>query len=135
MSNERLQVTIEDGVLVKAVEIKTENESQSYIDFVVPEGVTKIGIAAFYRCTSLRSVVIPNSVTLIDLSAFSCCYNLESVTIPDSVLIRPYISKLSGNWSMFTFYKCDKLKDIYINISNLSAGTRNASMAVFTSSL
>ena len=37
MSNERLQVTIEDGVLVKAVETKTENESQSYIDFVVPE--------------------------------------------------------------------------------------------------
>lgn len=121
MANERLQVTIKDGVLVKAVEVKTDNDSQPYIDYIVPDGVTKIGIGAFHHCTSLKSVVIPKSVTLIDFSAFSCCYNLESITMPDSVLIRPYISKWSGNWSMFTFDKCYKLKDIYINISNLSA--------------
>lgn len=121
MANGRLQVIIKDGVLIKTIEINTGNDSLPPIDYIVPDGVIKIGIGAFHHCTSLKSVVIPKSVTLIDFSAFSCCYNLESITIPDSVLIRPYISKWSGNWSMFTFYQCDKLKDIYINISNLSA--------------
>lgn len=32
--------------------------------------VTKIGLSAFYRCSSLESVTIPNSVKTIEPSAF-----------------------------------------------------------------
>ena len=116
----KLQVTIKDGVLVKAVEIKTDDDSQSYIDYIVPDGVTKIGIGAFWNCVSLRSIIIPKHVAEIDLSAFHGCCNLESVTIPDTIIIRPYIASTSGNWLMFTFEKCHKLKDININISDLA---------------
>ena len=116
----KLQVTIKDGVLVKAVEIKTDDDSQSYIDYIVPDGVTKIGIRAFWNCVSLRNIIIPKHVAEIDLSAFYGCCNLESVTIPDTIIIRPYIASTSGNWLMFTFEKCHKLKDININISDLA---------------
>ncbi|MCM1087774.1 MAG: leucine-rich repeat protein [Muribaculaceae bacterium] len=37
---------------------------------VLPEGVTKIGYAAFYHCDGLTDVVIPNTVTEIASSAF-----------------------------------------------------------------
>ncbi|MCH5256423.1 MAG: leucine-rich repeat protein [Lachnospiraceae bacterium] len=37
---------------------------------VLPEGVEKIGYAAFYHCNSLTDVVIPSTVTEIGLSAF-----------------------------------------------------------------
>ena len=44
-----------------------------------------IGDAAFYYCTSLKSVVIPNSVTSIGWDAFYGCESLTSITIPNSV--------------------------------------------------
>ena len=54
-------------------------------DLTIPNGVTSIGDAAFYRCTGLTYVEIPNSVTSIGGGAFSGCTGLASVTIPDSV--------------------------------------------------
>ncbi len=60
--------------------------SRSSIKTVIIEnGVTSIGVHAFYNCTSLTSVTIPDSVTSIGNSAFSWCTKLTSVTIPDSV--------------------------------------------------
>lgn len=37
---------------------------------VIPEGVTRIGYAAFYHCDNLTDIVIPSTVTEIGLSAF-----------------------------------------------------------------
>ena len=37
---------------------------------VIPNGVTRIGVAAFQECTSLTSVSIPNSVQLVEEAAF-----------------------------------------------------------------
>ena len=48
-------------------------------NLVIPEGVTSIGVRAFYDCDSLTSVTIPNSVTSIGDYAFQCCYKLVEV--------------------------------------------------------
>ena len=54
-------------------------------DYVIPEGVKKIGNCAFDGYTSLASVTIPASVTEIGDYAFDGCTSLASVTIPESV--------------------------------------------------
>ena len=54
-------------------------------EYVIPEGVTKIGRYAFSGCTSLASVTIPASVTEIGHSAFEDCTALASVNIPEGV--------------------------------------------------
>ncbi|MBR2908730.1 MAG: leucine-rich repeat domain-containing protein, partial [Clostridia bacterium] len=52
----------------------------------VHDGITNIGVSAFYSCRLLSGrLIIPNSVTSIGGSAFSFCSGLTSVTIPDSV--------------------------------------------------
>lgn len=58
----------------------------SYIKHVsLPQGITHIGINAFYDCTNLVSVSIPSSVTTIDVYAFRGCEKLTSVNIPNNV--------------------------------------------------
>ena len=52
---------------------------------ILPEGLTSIGIDAFFVCTHLTSVTIPNSVTSIGAAAFSSCSGLTSVIIGNSV--------------------------------------------------
>ena len=54
--------------------------------FVIPNTVTKIGIATFQH-SLLSEVVIPESVMEIDAYAFADCINLTSVIIPKSVEI------------------------------------------------
>ena len=53
--------------------------------FVIPDGVTGIGDAAFAFCDTLTRVVIPDSVTRIGDLAFSWCMSLTSVTIGKGV--------------------------------------------------
>ncbi len=54
-------------------------------DYVIPEGVTSIGDAAFRGCTSLTSVTIPKSLTTIGRYSFSSCSSLASMVIPAGV--------------------------------------------------
>ncbi|MCD8133911.1 MAG: leucine-rich repeat domain-containing protein, partial [Clostridiales bacterium] len=51
----------------------------------IDEGVTSIGIYAFYHCTGLTDVTIPDSVTTIGDRAFYNCTGLTSVTIGSGV--------------------------------------------------
>ena len=68
---------IEDGVFMEY------NGQRNHV--YIPDGVTSIGVNAFYECNSLETVIIPNSVTSIGDHAFSGCESLTSITIPDSV--------------------------------------------------
>ncbi len=52
---------------------------------VIKDGVTSIGVAAFYDCSVLTFVTIPNSVTSIGDYAFRDCSGLTSLTIGNSV--------------------------------------------------
>ena len=58
---------------------------ESLINIVIPDSVTSIGDRAFSRCSSLISIAIPGSVTSIGVRAFEFCRALRSVMIPNSV--------------------------------------------------
>ena len=53
---------------------------------VIPNSVTCIGAAAFYRQEAMTSIEIPNSITSIGSSAFAGCIGLTSIKIPNSVI-------------------------------------------------
>ena len=48
---------------------------------IIGDGVTTIGVSAFYYCSSLTSITIPNSVTSIGSSAFAFCKNVKQITV------------------------------------------------------
>ena len=54
-------------------------------EFVIPNGVTSIGIMAFSGCSGLTNITIPDSVMSIGDYAFDGCEGLTSVTIGNSV--------------------------------------------------
>ena len=76
----------------------------SLTNIIIPDGVTKIGYAAFKNCYNLTEVVLPETVTSIDTDAFWCCYNLESIYIPSSVT---YMGTTA-------FANCTGLSNVYI---------------------
>lgn len=65
----------------------------------VPEGVTSIEGAGFYGCTSLTKVSLPSTLTTIKDEAFCDCSKLFLINIPDSV------TTISG----CSFGECDML--------------------------
>ena len=111
--------SIENGVLVKY------KGHDAHV--VIPEGVTAIGVSAFYNNEDLIRVEIPNSVTSIGNEAFQYCHNLAEVAIPDSV---QQIGKGAFLWCKnlksatlpdkithikeYTFASCQKLEKIQI---------------------
>lgn len=51
----------------------------------VPEGVTKIGNAAFMGCAALTEVILPKSLETIGISAFSGCTSLRKIELPEKI--------------------------------------------------
>ena len=93
----------------------------------ITEGVTSIGVRAFFGCTSLASITIPDSVTSIESYAFRGCTSLTSIIIPDSVTNIGYeafgycsglksvtigkgLTSCDGN----IFRKCSSLKKVHL---------------------
>lgn len=54
--------------------------------YTIPDGVTKIGGAAFYANTKIAEVTIPSSITAIGHATFAGCINLASIDIPENVI-------------------------------------------------
>ncbi|MBE5966267.1 MAG: LysM peptidoglycan-binding domain-containing protein [Lachnospiraceae bacterium] len=83
------EVIIPDGVIEIGGGEAAANNGLNYNDtitsVVIPDTVTKIGVNAFYMCTSLTKIDIPDSVTTIATMAFGSCRNLSEITIPKSV--------------------------------------------------
>ena len=80
--------------------------------YIIPNGVTSIGNAAFSNCFFLTEVTIPDSVTSIGGAAFSDCVSLTEVTIPDSVT----------SIGVVAFAYCDDLESVTIGNSVISIG-------------
>ena len=102
---------------------------------IIPNSVTSIGDAAFYRCYSLTSVTIPNSVTNIGERAFYFCSSLTSITTPNSVtsigdeafagcssLTSVTIPNSVTSIGEDAFYRCSSLTSITIPNSVTSIG-------------
>lgn len=62
---------------------------KQYLNYIktvsVANGVTSIGMYAFYKCTTLTQVILPDTLTALGYGAFEECKSLASVTIPGSV--------------------------------------------------
>ena len=86
--------------------------TQRVKNVVIQNGVTSIGVCAFYGCSKLTTLTIPDSVTSIGGSAFDSCTGLTSVMIPDSV------TSIGDD----AFYNCKKLTMVTIGSGVTSIG-------------
>ncbi len=77
--------TWDEGTKTLTVNSNLPENAYQYQDVIqhviINNGVTSIGVDAFYYCSGLTSVTIPNSVTSIGDYAFYRCSVLTSVTI------------------------------------------------------
>ena len=73
-------------------------------DLVIPSDITKLYFAAFFGCTSLKSVTIPSHVTSIHKSAFNRCTSLTNATIDNGVT----------SIGEYAFYNCTSLTSVTI---------------------
>lgn len=82
-------------------------------DFVIPDGIKRIGKGCFTYCTELESIIIPDTVTEIGDYAFCNCTNLAKIVIPNSVTTI----------GSHAFDGCKGLKEIIIPDSVVDFGT------------
>ena len=67
------EITLPEGITeIPAYTFKLSNVTR----VIVPDGVQKIGVGAFYKCEKLTSVEIPDSVEIIADYAFCKCFDL-----------------------------------------------------------
>ncbi|MBR4116925.1 MAG: leucine-rich repeat domain-containing protein [Clostridia bacterium] len=103
-------VCSQDGVLFNKdkTQIWTYPQGKKGTSYTIPDSVTRIDYAAFYKCTNLTSVTIPNSVTEIFECAFEGCSNLTNLTVSDS-----FTNVYTGG-DTDSFKDCNKLTKIII---------------------
>ncbi|MBR3789616.1 MAG: leucine-rich repeat domain-containing protein, partial [Clostridia bacterium] len=105
-----------------------ESYRNEMTNVIISNGVTSIGIYAFYKCTLLASIEIPQSVTTIEKDAFYGCSALETVIIPDSVttigeyafscctaLVTVKLGKGITTMGGYIFRDCVSLKSVTIS--------------------
>ena len=80
----------------------------------IPEGVTSIGVSAFYMCSGMPSITLPASLTHIHEEAFYGCDDLTDIRIPDNVTYVGYR----------VFFRCYDLASVTIGRHVLSIGEK-----------
>ena len=74
---------IPDGVT--SIGVNAFAKRDTLTDIIVPDSVTSIREMAFSMCNELKNIIIPEGVTSIGYSAFEGCESLTRITIPDGV--------------------------------------------------
>lgn len=105
-----LTITLPDKVT--EISLATFYRCSSLKSVVFGSDTTKIGEDAFYECISLQRIDLPNTVTSLGESAFEKCSSLSIVNLSTSL-------KTIGNMA---FDLCISLKTIYIPASVTSVG-------------
>lgn len=100
----------EDFVIKNGTLKKYQGSSKNVI---IPNGVTSIGVNAFYGKSKIVNILIPRSVKEIDNGAFANCSGLTKITVPDSV------TKLGAG----AFSGCKNLEQIKLPDSIIEIGS------------
>ena len=108
------KVIIGDGVTSIGVEAFYNCTNLEEVTFAEGSQLETIGDAAFSGCKSLSSIKIPASVSSIGDSAFQNCTNLKEVTFAEGSQL-----KTIGDWA---FAWCENLSSIEIPASVTSIG-------------
>lgn len=82
---------------------------------IIPNSVTEIEDAAFFRCRELTGIQIGSGVVDIGDGAFTECRLLENITIPKSV----------QNLGFRVFGNCDNLINIYVETGSTAFSSEN----------
>ena len=88
-------------------------------NIVLGEGMTSIGMSAFYGCNSLTSVDIPASVTSLEGMTFAYCDNLATVNVYAPSCASKFFD-FSGDASDRKIYVFADCLDTYRNAENWS---------------
>ena len=81
------------------------NKSIRSVDFMEAPDLSRIGMYAFYRCTSLEKIVIPASISNVGVSAFRECTALNSVEFYGNENVVPTEA----------FYDCSSLQNVRLS--------------------
>lgn len=97
-----------------------------FVDMVIPDNVTDIGVATFTDCQSLTNITLSKNITIIKKFMFANCSKLTDVVIPDGVvkiemaafknctnLIKVVIPNSVTSIEQDIFKRCESLKNIY----------------------
>ena len=108
VSSENKYYSSQEGVLFdkNKTELICYPAGKAQTEYIVPNGVTEIGVGAFVQCNS-ENIVLPESLKSIGLAAFQGC-DITNITIPASVT--------SIGWG--SFYQCHCLTDISVSPEN-----------------
>lgn len=88
---------------------------QQVEEYIIGDGITRIGDYAFYGSIGLISMTIPNSVSSIGEHVFQNCSFLKTIIFADGTSITTIPT--------YCFYKCYALESITIPASVTSLGS------------
>lgn len=94
---------VEIGKNVESITRYTFDSCLSLEYITIPQGVTTIGVRAFYENTSLSAVVLPSTLTSLGEYAFYYSYSVQLVSLPLKV------TKIGTS----AFEKCRSLRMLY----------------------
>jgi len=72
--------------------------------------ITKLGVAAFQRCSALKSITLPEKLTVISKATFNLCISLERIVCNEKL-------RTIGECA---FQNCPKLEDFQLASSSIS---------------
>ena len=108
-----------DGVLFNKAQTKLNRYPTGRKgEYVVPNGVTKLGYGAFNACYDLTAVALPNGLVTLGEAAFYACLSLTEIAIPSTV----------DTIGQYAFTYCESLA----NIVNFAAKPQEVDTAVFS---